>query len=101
MSYSRRELLGLGLAALPVAASGARGLLIDTHVHLFADDANKFPYHPSAPYKPPPQPVEAYAAFAREAGIDHAVTVHPEPYQDDHTYLEYCFAHELSPGFVK
>lgn len=101
MPYSRRELLGFGLAALPLGASGSKGLLIDTHVHLFSDDPNKFPYHPTAPYKPPPQPVEAYSAFAREAGIDHAVIVHPEPYQDDHTYLEYCFAHEPSPGFFK
>jgi predicted TIM-barrel fold metal-dependent hydrolase len=25
-----------------------------------------------------------------EAGIDHAVVVHPEPYRDDHRYLEHC-----------
>lgn len=25
------------------------------------------------------------------AGVDYAVIVHPEPYQDDHRYLEYCF----------
>ena len=24
-----------------------------------------------------------------------------EPYQDDHRYLEYCFAHEPSPGYFK
>jgi predicted TIM-barrel fold metal-dependent hydrolase len=27
-----------------------------------------------------------------EAGVDHAVVVHPEPYQDDHRYLEHCLA---------
>jgi len=27
--------------------------------------------------------------------------VHPEPYQDDHRYLEHCFAQEPSPGFFK
>ena len=37
----------------------------------------------------------------RKAKIDHAVIVHPEPYQDDHRYLEHCFAHEPSPGFFK
>ena len=46
-------------------------------------------------------PVEEYVKFAREAHIDHAVIVHPEPYQDDHRYLEFCFAHEPSPGFFK
>jgi len=25
-----------------------------------------------------------------KAGVDYAVVVHPEPYQDDHRYLEYC-----------
>ncbi len=24
------------------------------------------------------------------AGVSHAIVVHPEPYQDDHRYLEYC-----------
>jgi predicted TIM-barrel fold metal-dependent hydrolase len=24
------------------------------------------------------------------AGVDYAIVVHPEPYQDDHRYLEYC-----------
>jgi predicted TIM-barrel fold metal-dependent hydrolase len=27
-----------------------------------------------------------------EAGVDYAVVVHPEPYQDDHRYLEHCLA---------
>ncbi len=27
-----------------------------------------------------------------EGGVDHAVVVHPEPYQDDHRYLEHCLA---------
>lgn len=27
-----------------------------------------------------------------EAGVDFAVVVHPEPYQDDHRYLEHCLA---------
>ena len=26
------------------------------------------------------------------AGVDHAIVVHPEPYQDDHRYLEHCLA---------
>jgi predicted TIM-barrel fold metal-dependent hydrolase len=26
----------------------------------------------------------------REANVDYAIVVHPEPYQDDHRYLEHC-----------
>jgi predicted TIM-barrel fold metal-dependent hydrolase len=74
---------------------------VDTHVHLFAADRQRFPFHPNAPYAPPAQTVEDYIKFAVAAGIEHAVIVHPEPYQDDHRYLEYCFAHEPSPMFFK
>jgi len=35
------------------------------------------------------------------AGLAHSVIVHPEPYQDDHRYLEYCFAHEPRTGYFK
>ncbi len=27
-----------------------------------------------------------------DGGVDYAVVVHPEPYQDDHRYLEHCLA---------
>jgi predicted TIM-barrel fold metal-dependent hydrolase len=91
---SRRHLL-LSLAPAPSAP------LIDTHVHLFADDQQRFPYHRNAVYRPPAQTLEAYVAFAVPAGISHTVIVHPEPYQDDHRYLEYCFTHEPRPGFFK
>jgi predicted TIM-barrel fold metal-dependent hydrolase len=91
---TRRSLLGGALAA---ARPG--GLIIDTHVHLF--DPKRFPYHANATYQPPAAALEPYAAFVREVKLDHVVIVHPEPYQDDHRYLEYCFAHEPSPGFFK
>ena len=96
---SRRTLLGGALAALPSPAAAPAAPLIDTHIHLF--DPALFPYHPSATYQPPASPLAPYAAFAREARINHVIIVHPEPYQDDHGYLEYCFAHEPSPGFFK
>ena len=97
MPLTRRSLI-----ALPLALSAqTKSLRIDTHVHLFSGDTNSFPFHKDATYKPSPAPMESYAAFARQAGIDHAVIVHPEPYQDDHSYLEYCFAHEPSKGFFK
>jgi predicted TIM-barrel fold metal-dependent hydrolase len=85
--------------ALASGYSGHQGVLIETHIHLFAGDP-RFPYN-SASYPPKPEPVEEYVKFAREAHIDHAVIVHPEPYQDDHRYLEFSFAHEPSPGFFK
>jgi predicted TIM-barrel fold metal-dependent hydrolase len=76
-----------------------RQVVIESHIHLFAGDP-RFPYN-SASYPPKPEPVEEYAKFAQEAHIDHAVIVHPEPYQDDHRYLEYSFAHEPSLDFFK
>ena len=85
--------------ALVSGPSGHQGVLIETHVHLFAGDP-RFPYNRGS-YAPHKLPVEEYVKFAVEAHIDHAVIVHPEPYQDDHRYLEYSFAHEPSPGFFK
>jgi predicted TIM-barrel fold metal-dependent hydrolase len=90
------------LTLLPLAASPRpRGLLIDTHIHLFATDQSRFPYHKDAPYQPPEAGLDAYKRFIAQSGIDHVVIVQPEPYQDDHRYLEYCFANEPSPGFFK
>jgi predicted TIM-barrel fold metal-dependent hydrolase len=91
---------GALLAGPAIAAARPNGLLIETHVHLFSDDPARFPLS-SASYKPPPFPVEQFVKFAGEAGIDHAVIVHPEPYQDDHRYLEYCFSREPAKGFFK
>src|SRR2546427_1785643 len=93
---SRREWL---LVAAGVAAARPAGVLVDSHVHLF--DPQRVPYHPAATYRPPAAPLEAYVQFVREARIDHTIIVHPEPYQDDHRYLEYCFEHEPSRGFFK
>jgi predicted TIM-barrel fold metal-dependent hydrolase len=69
-------------------------------MHLFAGNPIRFPYN-SGSYKPNPLPVEEYVKFVQKAQINHTVVVHPEPYQDDHRYLEYCFAHEPSPHFFK
>jgi predicted TIM-barrel fold metal-dependent hydrolase len=94
-TISRRQWLAGALAAV----ARPQGVLVDTHVHLF--DPERVPYHPKATYSPPAAPVEAYVRFALEAKIDHTIIVHPEPYQDDHRYLEYCFDHEPSRRFFK
>jgi predicted TIM-barrel fold metal-dependent hydrolase len=99
---SRRELLAAALAQVSaLCATRPAGTLVDTHIHLFSSDPVAFPYPADAPYKPPPQPLEEYVKVVASAHINHTVIVHPEPYQDDHRYLEYCFAHEPSPGYFK
>jgi predicted TIM-barrel fold metal-dependent hydrolase len=98
---SRREWVAGALLAGPArAVPQPKGVFIETHVHLMSNDTDRFPFS-AASYKPRPYPVEQFLKFAQEAKIDHAVIVHPEPYQDDHRYLEYCFSQEPSRGFLK
>ena len=78
----------------PSAESGASPPLpvIDSHLHCFAGREDKrFPYHEEAPYQPAePATPEHLLACMDGAGVAHGIVVHPEPYQDDHTYLEHC-----------
>jgi predicted TIM-barrel fold metal-dependent hydrolase len=94
---TRREFV---VGAIATTLAHAPELLIESHIHLFAGDPVRFPYNTGS-YKPGTAPVEEYVKFVEQAQISHAVIVHPEPYQDDHRYLEYCFAHEPSPHFFK
>jgi predicted TIM-barrel fold metal-dependent hydrolase len=68
--------------------------VIDTHLHCFAGkDDKRFPYHKNGPYAPDdPSTPEHLLECMKGAGVDYAVVVHPEPYQDDHRYLEHCLA---------
>ncbi len=81
--------LTLGGSALAVAKKAP---VVDTHLHCFAGTKDKrFPYHKRAPYRPEnPATPQHLLKLMDAAGIDYAVVVHPEPYQDDHRYLEYC-----------
>jgi predicted TIM-barrel fold metal-dependent hydrolase len=102
---SRRDWL-TGVLFAPVARAAAswrpKGVLIEAHCHLFSADPHRFPYSlRNSVYKPQTYPLEEFVKFAQEAMIDHAVIVQPEPYQDDHRYLEYCFHHEPTKGFFK
>jgi predicted TIM-barrel fold metal-dependent hydrolase len=104
---NRRRFLEVTSAAIVAgshagAAAGAGpALVIDTHVHCFAGkDAPRFPYHPRGPYLPDqPSTPEHLLKCLVEAGVDHAIVIHPEPYQDDHLYLEYCL--DVGKGKLK
>jgi predicted TIM-barrel fold metal-dependent hydrolase len=102
-NLSRRQMLqggaGLAIAAAVqqrsrAAALQAKAPRVDAHLHCFAgaNDA-RFPYAERGPYKPekPATPEHLLKCMA-EAGVDYAIVVHPEPYQDDHRYLEHCLA---------
>lgn len=88
--------LAVGLAAstqLSVAnAADDAPMVIDTHLHCFAGPTDdRFPYHPNSPYRPDQvASPELLLQRMSGAGIDRAIVVHPEPYQDDHRYLEHC-----------
>jgi predicted TIM-barrel fold metal-dependent hydrolase len=93
---TRRRLLFAGAGVLRAAPQGER--IIDSHVHLFLPE---FAYHPNATYRPATHPLSEYLEFAAHAPIEHALVVHPEPYQDDHRVLGYIFRHEPSHLFFK
>lgn len=84
----------------PAEEQSEKALRIDTHLHCFAGNDSRFPYHPRAPYRPEqPASPEHLLSCMRGAGVDYAVVVHPEPYQDDHRYLEHCLS--LGQGKLK
>jgi len=97
---SRRHFLATTIAAAataslsPAAAQEKKALRIDTHLHCFAGpDDKRFPYHERGPYKPEkPATPEHLLDCMKPGGVDFAIVVHPEPYQDDHRYLEHCLA---------
>jgi predicted TIM-barrel fold metal-dependent hydrolase len=66
--------------------------VIDTHTHCFDGPAStRFPYHEKASYKPETIATPEQLLLCMDgAGVDFGVIVNPEPYQDDHRYLEYC-----------
>lgn len=82
----------LGGAAALAAGGSEKTPVVDTHLHCFAGkDDPRFPYHERAPYRPDePATPEHLLECMDGAGVDFAVVVSPEPYQDDHRYLEYC-----------
>ncbi len=75
--------------------------IVDTHLHCFAGTGDqRFPYHPQGPYRPEAAATpEHLLRCMDEAGVAHAIVVHPEPYQDDHRYLEHCL--DVGAGRLK
>lgn len=105
----RRQFLRV-VTASPLLASSERlwarefnqGIpVIDTHLHCFAGRSDaRFPYHPNAPYQPEEAATPEHLLHCMAgAGVDHAIVVHPEPYQDDHRYLEHCL--DVGQGKLK
>lgn len=97
-ALSRRAWLGVLGGALSLQSASAEPI-VETHIHLFSADLNRFPGHPNGP-RPTPAPLESYLDFARSVGIQHAIHVSAEPYQDDLRYLEYTLDKAPS-GFLK
>lgn len=107
---SRRHLLGLmgaaaalGSGTLPAAAAASP--VIEWNAHMFSSDTTRFPFSPRGTYKPDTSrlsadPLTVYQAHLKEAGIDRALFVHPEPYGDDHTLVLDCLA-RTSPAQFK
>jgi L-fuconolactonase len=97
-TISRRGVL-LGAVGAAGSLLAADAPVIETHVHLF--DPARVPYAPDGPYKPPAYTLEDHVKLVQAAGLAHSIIVHPEPYQDDHRYLEYCLERAPSKGFFK
>jgi len=93
-AISRRRFLAASASLLagPALAAADTVPIIDTHLHCFAGKGDRgFPYHPKAPYEPEKAATPEHLLECMDgAGVDFAIVVHPEPYQDDHRYLEYC-----------
>jgi len=104
----RRHLLGLvgaGTASLAVPASAADTPVIEWNQHMFSADTVRFQFHPEAVYKPDASrfeadPLVAYEKHMKQAGIDRAMLVQPEPYGDDHRLVLDCL-HRSPPGKFK
>lgn len=105
--HSRRRFLHTAALAAVAATlpkpnrAAAPPAVVDTHLHCFAGaSSTQFPYHARAPYRPAETATPEYLLKCMDgAGVDYAVVVHPEPYQDDHRYLEHCL--QVGKGKLK
>jgi len=88
------------LAACRASPGPARPRLIDTHMHVWAEDLERFPFsHPYQPnYKPPRHAATAEAVVREmdEFGITHCVLVQTIFHGWDNRYLVHCL--KAHPG---
>lgn len=99
---NRRAFLATTAALAAGTAVGQdRPFVVDAHLHCFAGtDDPRFPYHARAPYRPEAAATPEHLLRLMDgAGVDRAIVVHPEPYQDDHRYLAHCL--EVGRGRLK
>jgi hypothetical protein len=98
-ALNRRQMIRMGMGIIPLgwgsqaiaSAGDSSATIVDTHLHCFGGNDPRFPYHARAPYRPDVAATpEHLLKCMDDAGVDFAVVVHPEPYQDDHRYLEHC-----------
>jgi len=63
-------------------------MLIDAHIHLWTQDAGKYPWSPIGGYIPEKSASkEDFLRVMDQAGVDRAVAVQPTPYGWDNSYL--------------
>lgn len=103
--FNRRDFLfaasqsagGLALAARSARAAD-KPPLIDTHMHVWSDDAERFPFaHPYEPnFKPPkiPASLEILRKEMDESGVTHCVLVQTIYHGWDNRYLVHCLKAE-------
>lgn len=92
MTDRRAFLASLPLLSVLKSSAAQTTPIVDTHLHCFAGAKDaRFPYHKDAPYQPAESATpEHLLQCMADANVDRAIVVHPEPYQDDHRYLEHC-----------
>ena len=92
LAGSAAVVTGLSQTAIAKPVTKKTVPVVDAHLHCFAGAKDqRFPYHRRAPYKPEQAASPEFLLKQMDkSGVDFAVVVHPEPYQDDHRYLEHC-----------
>ena len=64
---------------------------IDSHLHLWVNDPENYPWHPIGGYLPETAaPLSHYLEVMDRNGVDGAVLVQPTPYGWDNAYLLHC-----------
>jgi predicted TIM-barrel fold metal-dependent hydrolase len=91
------SLIGLSPGAPPADGPG-KGPVIDTHMHVWSDDPDRFPFaHPYDPNYAPPKLAASLGRVVREMdahGVSHCVLVQTICHGWDNRYLAHCLKAE-------